>query len=122
MDFGVSALIALNNMLFAFLIWALPRSAVVLAVAGAFLLLYMPSLLRPGLRGCACFVHPGGRYSRGVAVAKAYLAAGAVAGALLAVVVVVTAVPEIAREAGVSVEEARILYRSLWVLASAVAF
>jgi hypothetical protein len=33
MDFGVSALIALNNMLFAFLIWALPRSAVVLAVA-----------------------------------------------------------------------------------------
>jgi hypothetical protein len=35
MDFGVVALIALNNMLFAFLIWALPRgySAVVLAVA-----------------------------------------------------------------------------------------
>jgi hypothetical protein len=33
MDFGVSALIALNNMLFAFMIWALPRSAVVLAVA-----------------------------------------------------------------------------------------
>jgi len=35
MDFGVSALIALNNMLFAFLIWVLPRgySAVVLAVA-----------------------------------------------------------------------------------------
>ena len=35
MDFGVSALIALNNMLFAFLIWVLPRvySAVVLVVA-----------------------------------------------------------------------------------------
>jgi len=33
MDFGVSALIALNNMLFAFLIWVLPCSAVVLAVA-----------------------------------------------------------------------------------------
>jgi hypothetical protein len=33
MDFGVVALIALNNMLFAFLIWVLPRFAVVLAVA-----------------------------------------------------------------------------------------
>ncbi len=35
MDVGVAALIALNNMLFAFLIWVLPRgySAVVLAVA-----------------------------------------------------------------------------------------
>ncbi|MFZ8810935.1 MAG: hypothetical protein ACO2PN_22855 [Pyrobaculum sp.] len=33
MDVGVFALIALNNMLFAFLIWVLPRSAVVLAVA-----------------------------------------------------------------------------------------
>jgi hypothetical protein len=33
MDFGVVALIALNNMLFAFLIWALLRSAVMLAVA-----------------------------------------------------------------------------------------
>ncbi len=33
MDFGVSALIALNNMLFAFLIWVFPCSAVVLAVA-----------------------------------------------------------------------------------------
>ncbi|MCI4447015.1 MAG: hypothetical protein JHC20_03755 [Pyrobaculum sp.] len=31
MDFGVSALIALNNMLSAFLVWVLPRSAVVLA-------------------------------------------------------------------------------------------
>jgi hypothetical protein len=56
-----------------------------------------------------------------VASAKAYLAAGAVAGllagVLLAVVVVVTAVPEavpeIAREAGVSVEEARILYNAV---------
>jgi len=35
MDFGITALIALNNMLLAFLIWVLPRrySAVVLAVA-----------------------------------------------------------------------------------------
>jgi len=33
MDVGVSALVALNNMLFAFLIWVLPRSAVVLVVA-----------------------------------------------------------------------------------------
>jgi hypothetical protein len=35
MDFGVVALIALNNMLLAFLIWVLPRvySAVVLVVA-----------------------------------------------------------------------------------------
>ena len=67
----------------------------------------------------------GGCCGGGVAVAsvKAYLAAGAVAGllagALLAVVVVVTAVPEaeavpeIAKEAGVSVEEARFLYSAL---------
>jgi predicted neutral ceramidase superfamily lipid hydrolase len=58
-----------------------------------------------------------------MASVKAYLAAGAVAGvlagALLAVVVVATAVPEaeavpeIAREVGVSVEEARILYKAL---------
>jgi RsiW-degrading membrane proteinase PrsW (M82 family) len=58
-----------------------------------------------------------------VASVKAYLAAGAVAGVLagvlLAVAVVATAVPEdeavpeIAREAGVSVEEARILYNAL---------
>jgi hypothetical protein len=58
-----------------------------------------------------------------VASVKAYLAAGAVAGllagALLAVVVVATAVPEaeavpeIARELEVSVEEARILYNAL---------
>jgi hypothetical protein len=33
MDFGITALIALNNMLLAFLIWVLPCSAVVLAVA-----------------------------------------------------------------------------------------
>jgi hypothetical protein len=33
MDFGVVALIALGNTLSAFLIWALPRFAVVLAVA-----------------------------------------------------------------------------------------
>jgi lysylphosphatidylglycerol synthetase-like protein (DUF2156 family) len=67
----------------------------------------------------------GGRRGGGVAMAsvKAYLAAGAVAGllagVLLAVVVVVTAVPEaeavpeIARELGVSVEEARILYNAV---------
>jgi hypothetical protein len=58
-----------------------------------------------------------------VASVKAYLAAGAVAGVLagvlLAVAVVVTAVPEaeavleIAREVGVSVEEARVLYRAV---------
>jgi hypothetical protein len=58
-----------------------------------------------------------------VASVKAYLAAGAVAGllagALLAVAVVVTAVPEaeavpeIARELGVSVEEARVLYKAV---------
>jgi hypothetical protein len=58
-----------------------------------------------------------------VASVKTYLAAGAVAGVLagvlLAVVVVVTAVPEseavpeIAREAGVSVEEAHILYKAV---------
>ncbi len=54
---------------------------------------------------------------------KVYLAAGAVAGllagVLLAVAVVVTAVPEaeavpeIARELGVSVEEARVLYNAV---------
>ena len=67
----------------------------------------------------------GGRRGGGVAVAlvKAYLAAGAVAGlltgALLALMVVATAapeaeaVPEIARELGVSVEEARVLYRAV---------
>jgi predicted neutral ceramidase superfamily lipid hydrolase len=58
-----------------------------------------------------------------VASVKAYLAAGAVAGllagALLALIVVATAtpeaeaVPEIAREVGVSVEEARILYSAV---------
>jgi len=58
-----------------------------------------------------------------MASVKAYLAAGAVAGllagVLLAVVVVVTAVPEaeavpkIAKEVGVSVEKARILYRAV---------
>jgi len=67
----------------------------------------------------------GGCCGGGVAVAsvKAYLAAGAVAGllagVLLALMVVATAapeaeaVPEIARELGVSVEEARILYRAV---------
>jgi len=58
-----------------------------------------------------------------VASVKAYLAAGAVAGllagALLALMVVATAapeaeaVPEIVRELGVSVEEARILYKAV---------
>ncbi len=66
-----------------------------------------------------------------VASVKVYLAAGAVAGllagALLAVVVVVTAVPEaeavpeIARELGVSVEEARILYNAV-LFGAAVGF
>jgi hypothetical protein len=67
----------------------------------------------------------GRRRGGGVAVAsvKVYLAAGAVAGVLagvlLAVVVVVTAVPEaeavpeIARGLGVSVEEARVLYKAV---------
>jgi hypothetical protein len=48
MDFGVVALIALNNMLFVFLTWVLLRSAAVLTVAlglsSAFLLLRLPSL------------------------------------------------------------------------------
>jgi hypothetical protein len=69
-----------------------------------------------------CIAHPGGRCGGGVAMAsvKAYLAAGAVAGllagVLLALMMVATAVPEaeavpeIAREVGVSVEEARIIY------------
>ncbi len=58
-----------------------------------------------------------------VASVKAYLAAGAVAGllagVLLALMVVATAmpeaeaVPEIVREVGVSVEEARILYKAV---------
>jgi len=58
-----------------------------------------------------------------VASVKAYLAAGAVAGllagVLLALMVVATAmpedeaVPEIAKEVGVSVEEARILYKAV---------
>jgi len=58
-----------------------------------------------------------------VASVKVYLAAGAaagvLAGALLALMVVAmaapeaTAVPEIAREVGVSVEEARVLYSAL---------
>jgi mannose/fructose/N-acetylgalactosamine-specific phosphotransferase system component IIC len=65
-----------------------------------------------------------------VAVAKAYLAAGAVAGllagALLALMVVATAtseaVPEIARELGVSVEEIRVLYNALFGAAVGVGF
>ncbi len=64
-----------------------------------------------------------------VALVKACLAAGAVAGllagVLLAVVVVVTAVPEavleIARELGVSVEEARVLYKAV-LFGAAVGF
>jgi predicted neutral ceramidase superfamily lipid hydrolase len=67
-----------------------------------------------------------------MASVKAYLAAGAVAGllagALLAVVVVITtapeteAVPEVAKEAGVSVEETRILYNALFGVAVGVGF
>jgi hypothetical protein len=128
MDFGVVAIITLNNMLFAFLIWVLPRFAMVLAVAlglsSAFLWSCIPSLW--------LFLEAGGYVATAVfvlliladvlvevvALAKAYLAAGAVAGllagALLAVAVVATAVPEIAREAGVSVEEARVLYSALF--------
>jgi hypothetical protein len=127
MDLGVVAMIALNNTLFVFLTWALPRSAVALAVAlgqAAFLLLCMPSLwlsLETGVAALATAV-----FILFILVdvivevwpaAKAHLAAGAVAGllagVLLAVVVVVTAVPEIARELGVSVEEARDLYNAL---------
>jgi hypothetical protein len=134
MDFCVVALIALNNMLLAFLIWVLPRSAVVLAVAlglsSAFLLLYMPSLwlsLEAGVAALATAVFIllilADVIVEVVDLAKAYLAAGAVAGllagVLLALMVVATAtpeaeaVPEIAREAGVSVEEARVLYNAV---------
>ncbi len=121
-------MIALNNMLFAFLIWVLPRSAVVLAVvlrlSSAFFLLCMPSLwLSLEAGGYAALVTAvlillilADVIVEVVALAKTYLAAGAVAGvlagALLAVAVVVTATPEtapeIARGAGVSVEEARV--------------
>jgi len=119
-------------MLFAFLIWVLPRFAVVLAVAlglsSAFLLLRMPSLwlfLEAGVAALATAVFIllilADVLVEVVALAKAYLAAGAVAGllagVLLAVVVVATAVPEIAREAGVSVEEARVLYSALFGVA-----
>jgi hypothetical protein len=129
MDFGVVAIITLNNMLFAFLIWVLPRFAVVLAVAlglsSAFLWLRMPSLWLSLEAGVAALVTAvfvllilADVLVEVVALAKAYLAAGAVAGllagALLAVAVVATAVPEIAREAGVSVEEVRVLYSALF--------
>jgi hypothetical protein len=123
-------LIALNNTLFAFLIWALLRSAAVLAAAlglsSAFLLLRMPSLwLSLGAGGYVAALVTAvfilfilvDVIVEVVDLAKAYLAAGAVAGllagALLAVVVVVTAVPEIARELDVSVEEDRDLYNAL---------
>ena len=122
----------MNNLLFAFLIWVLPRFAVVLAVAlglsSAFLLLYMPSLwlfLEAGVAALATAVLVllilADVLVEVVALAKAYLAAGAVAGllarALLAVAVVATAVPEIARELGASVEEARVLYSALFGVA-----
>jgi multisubunit Na+/H+ antiporter MnhB subunit len=141
MDVGVVALIALNNMLFAFLIWVLPRSAVVLAVAlglsSAFFLLYMPSLWLSLEAGAAALVTAvlillilADVIVEVAALAKAYLAAGAVAGllagALLALMVVATAtpetVPEIAREAGVSVEEARVLDSALFGAAVGVGF
>ena len=54
--------------------------------------------------------------------------AGVLAGALLAVVVVITAapeaeaVPEVAKEAGVSVKEARVLYSALFGVAVGVGF
>jgi hypothetical protein len=144
MDFCVSVLIALNNMLFAFLIWVLPRgySAVMLAVAlglsSAFLLLCMPSLwlsLEAGVAALATAVFVllilEDVIVEVVALAKAYLAAGAVAGllagALLALMVVATArpeaeaVPEIARELEVSVE-AHILYSALFGVAVGVGF
>ena len=124
-------------MLFAFLIWVLPRLVVVLAVAlglsSAFLLLRMPSLwlsLETGVAALATAVLIllvlADVIVEVAALAKAYLAAGAVAGllagALLAVAVVATAVPEIAREAGVSVEEARVLYSALFGAAVGVGF
>jgi hypothetical protein len=111
--------------------------AVALGQASAFLLLYMPSLwlsLEAGVAALATAVFIllilADVIVEVVTLAKAYLAAGAVAGllagALLAVVVVVTAVPEvvpeIAREAGVSVEEARILYSALFGAAVGVGF
>ena len=143
MDFGVVALIALNNMLFAFLIWALLRgySAVVLAVALGLVVLFGFSLVAHAEPRFWLFLplEAGGYAALAtavlvlliladvivevVALAKAYLAAGAVAGllagVLLALMVVATAppeaeaVPEIARELGVSVEETRILYRAV---------
>jgi hypothetical protein len=56
-------MIALNNTLFVFLIWALPRFAVVLAVAlgqAAFLLLRMPSRSI----GCFCLLRLGVTWRR----------------------------------------------------------
>ncbi len=128
-------------MLFALLIWVLPRSAVVLVVvlglSSAFLLLYMPSLwlsLEAGVAALATAVLIllilADVIVEVVALAKTYLAAGAVAGvlagALLALMVVATAtpeaVPEIAREAGMSVEEAHVLYSVLFGVAVGVGF
>jgi hypothetical protein len=102
-----------------------------LGLSSAFFLLYMPSLwLSLEAGGYAALATAvlillilADVIVEVAALAKAYLAAGAVAGVLagvlLAVAVVVTAVPEaeavpeIARETGVSVEEARILYKVL---------
>jgi hypothetical protein len=129
-------------MLLAFLIWALPRSAVVLAVAlGQVVLFGFLLVVHAEPRFWLFLPLEAGDYVAALVTAvfilfilvdvivevwpaaKAHLAAGAVAGllagALLAVVVVVTAVPEaeavpeIARELGVSVEEARILYKAV---------
>jgi lysylphosphatidylglycerol synthetase-like protein (DUF2156 family) len=80
-----------------------------------------------------CAAYPGRRRSGGVvALVKSYLAAGAVAGllagVLLALMVVATAAPEaeavpkIARELEVSVEEARIIYNALFGVAVGVGF
>ncbi len=112
--------------------------AVVLGLSSAFFLLCMPSLwLSLEAGGYAALATAvlillilADVIVEVVALAKTYLAAGAVAGvlagALLAVVVVVTAVPEavpeIARGAGVSVEEARVLYSVLFGVAVGAGF
>ena len=125
-------------MLFAFLIWVLPRSAVVLAVALGQVVLFGFSLVAHAEPKYWLLLplETGGYAALATAVLVLLIladvivevvasvkAAGAVAGllagVLLAVAVVVTAVPEaevvpeIARELGVSVEEARILYSAL---------
>jgi len=122
------------------LIWALLRSAVVLAVALRLVVLFGFLLVAHAEPRFWLFLplEAGGYAALAtavlalltladvivevVALAKAYLAAGAVAGVLagvlLAVAVVVTAVleavPEIAREVGVPVEEAPLQRGVVW--------